>query len=145
LLICYLSCLQSYEKNRKKVEVSIKSITFAHIIINKEIEIMNENEKNQSGQLQIELPQDVAQGEYANFAIITHSSSDFVIDFARVLPGVPKAQVKSRVILAPEHAKRLLGALQENIVRYEREFGQIKIPNQEPRTIAPFPTGKGEA
>ena len=127
------------------VEVSIKSITFAHIIINKEIEIMNENEKNQSGQLQIELPQDVAQGEYANFAIITHSSSDFVIDFARVLPGVPKAQVKSRVILAPEHAKRLLGALQENIVRYEREFGQIKIPNQEPRTIAPFPTGKGEA
>lgn len=106
---------------------------------------MNENEKNQSGQLQIELPQEVAQGEYANFAIITHSSSDFVIDFARVLPGVPKAQVKSRVILAPEHAKRLLGALQENIVRYEREFGQIKIPNQEPRTIAPFPTGKGEA
>ncbi len=106
---------------------------------------MNENEKNQAGQLQIELPQDVAQGEYANFAIITHSSSDFVIDFARVLPGVPKAQVKSRVILAPEHAKRLLGALQENIVRYEREFGQIKIPNQEPRTIAPFPTGKGEA
>ena len=106
---------------------------------------MNENGKNQPGQLQIELPQDVAQGEYANFAIITHSSSDFVIDFARVLPGVPKAQVKSRVILAPEHAKRLLGALQENIVRYEREFGQIKIPNQEPRTIAPFPTGKGEA
>ncbi len=106
---------------------------------------MNENEKNQPGQLQIELPQEVAQGEYANFAIITHSSSDFVIDFARVLPGVPKAQVKSRVILAPEHAKRLLGALQENIVRYEREFGQIKIPNQEPRTIAPFPTGKGEA
>ncbi|MBQ2674469.1 MAG: DUF3467 domain-containing protein [Prevotella sp.] len=106
---------------------------------------MNENEKNQTGQLQIELSQDVAQGEYANFAIITHSSSDFVIDFARVLPGVPKAQVKSRVILAPEHAKRLLGALQENIVRYEREFGQIKIPNQEPRTIAPFPTGKGEA
>lgn len=104
-----------------------------------------QNEQNAQGQMQIELPQDVAQGEYANFAIITHSSSDFVIDFARVLPGVPKAQVKSRVILAPEHAKRLLGALQENIVRYEREFGQIKIPNQEPRTIAPFPTGKGEA
>lgn len=106
---------------------------------------MNENEKKQQGQLQIELPQEVAQGEYANFAIITHSSSDFVIDFARVLPGVPKAQVKSRVILAPEHAKRLLGALQENIVRYEREFGAIKIPNQEPRTVSPFPVGKGEA
>lgn len=100
---------------------------------------------NQNNQLQIELPQDVAQGQYANFAIITHSSSDFIIDFARVLPGLPKAQVKSRVILAPEHAKRLLGALQENIVRYEREFGPIKIPTQEPRTIAPFPVGKGEA
>ena len=106
---------------------------------------MNENEKPQQGQLQIELPQDVAQGEYVNFAIITHSSSDFVIDFARVLPGVPKAQVKSRVILAPENAKRLLGALQENIVRYEREFGPIKIPNKESRTIAPFNVGKGEA
>ena len=106
---------------------------------------MNENEKKQQGQLQIELPQEVAQGEYANFAIITHSSSDFVVDFARVLPGVPKAQVKSRVILAPEHAKRLLGALQENIVRYEREYGAIKIPNQEPRTVSPFPVGKGEA
>lgn len=106
---------------------------------------MNEENKNRQGQLQIELPQEISQGEYANFAIITHSSSDFIIDFARVLPGVPKAQVKSRVILAPEHAKRLLGALQENIVRYEREFGQIKIPNQEPRTIAPFPVGKGDA
>ena len=105
---------------------------------------MNENENKQPG-LQLELPQDVAQGEYANFAIITHSSSDFVIDFARVLPGVPKAQVKSRVILAPEHAKRLLGALQENIFRYEREFGPIKIPNQEARTATPFDMPKGEA
>ena len=105
---------------------------------------MNENENKQQG-LQLELPQDVAQGEYANFAIITHSSSDFIIDFARVLPGVPKAQVKSRVILAPEHAKRLLGALQENILRYEREFGPIKIPNKQERTIAPFDATKGEA
>ena len=103
---------------------------------------MSENKQNQ---LPIELSPEIAQGEYANFAIITHSSSDFIIDFARVLPGLPKAQVKSRVILAPEHAKRLLGALQENIVRYEREFGPIKIPNQESRTIAPFPVGKGEA
>ncbi len=105
---------------------------------------MNEKENNPQG-LQLELPQQVAQGEYANLAIITHSSSDFVIDFARVLPGVPKAQVKTRVILAPEHAKRLLGALQENIMRYEREFGPIRIPNQEPRTIAPFDMTKGEA
>ena len=105
---------------------------------------MNENEKKQQG-LQIDLPQQVAQGEYANFAIITHGSSDFVVDFARVLPGVPKAQVCSRVILAREHAKRLLGALQENIMRYEHQFGQIKMPEQQqaPRTIAPF--GKGDA
>lgn len=102
---------------------------------------MNDNNENNS-KFQIDLPANVAQGEYANFAIITHSSSDFVVDFARVLPGVPKAQVKSRVILAPEHAKRLLAALQENIVRYEREYGPIKIPNQEPRTVAPFPTGE---
>ena len=103
---------------------------------------MNDNNE-QGGKFQIELPAEIAQGEYANLAIITQSSSDFVVDFARLLPGVPKAQVRSRVILAPEHAKRLLLALQENIVRYEREFGPIKLPNQEPRTIAPF--SKGEA
>ena len=102
---------------------------------------MSENNNNKN-QLQIELPQEVAQGEYANFAIITHSSSDFIIDFARVLPGLPKSQVKSRVILAPEHAKRLLAALQETTVRSEREFGAIKIPNKESRTIAPFPVGQ---
>ena len=105
---------------------------------------MTDKNNEQKG-LQLELPQDVAQGQYANFAIITHSSSDFIIDFARVLPGLPKAQVKSRVILAPEHAKRLLGALQENIMRYEKQFGPILIPNQEPRTIAPFDINKGEA
>lgn len=106
---------------------------------------MDNNQNNQQGQFQLELPQDVAQGEYANFAIITHSSSDFILDFARMLPGVPKALVKSRVILAPEHAKRLLMALQENILRYENEFGKIQIPNQAPRTVAPFNINKGEA
>ena len=107
---------------------------------------MDNKEKNQEqDHLQLELPQEVAQGEYANFAIITHSSSDFIIDFARVLPGVPKAQVKSRVILAPEHAKRLLAALQENIMRYEKEFGPIRIPNQQAAPIAPFDLTKGEA
>ena len=106
---------------------------------------MNEND-NKKGQLQLELPQEVAQGEYATFAIITHSSSDFVLDFARVLPGVPKAMVKSRVLLAPEHAKRLLGALQENIMRYERAFGPIRIPDAKGGgTIAPFGNPKGEA
>jgi hypothetical protein len=106
------------------------------------------NEKNQKQQgLQIELTPDVAQGVYANFAIITHSSSDFVIDFASVLPGLPKANVRSRVILAPEHAKRLLGALQENIMRYEREYGPIKLPQHQEQNniISPFSTGNGEA
>jgi hypothetical protein len=101
--------------------------------------------KNNPDPLQLDLPQDVAQGEYANFAIITHSSSDFVIDFARVLPGVPKAQVKSRVLLAPEHAKRLLIALQDNVGRYERTFGPISLPDHAPRDIAPFDLGKGQA
>ncbi len=106
----------------------------------------NENEQKQQG-LQIELAPDKAQGEYANFAIITHSSSEFILDFARMLPGLPKAQVRSRVILAPEHAKRLLGALQENIMRYERTFGTIKMPqaNKDDRTIAPFNVKGGEA
>jgi hypothetical protein len=104
----------------------------------------NNQNNNQQG-LQMELPQEVAQGQYANFAVITHSSSDFVLDFARILPGVPKAQVKSRVILAPEHAKRLLIALQDNIMRYEAQFGKIQIPNQQPCTIAPFGNGKPEA
>jgi hypothetical protein len=104
----------------------------------------NNQNNNQQG-LQMELPQEVAQGQYANFAVITHSSSYFVLDFARILPGVPKAQVKSRVILAPEHAKRLLIALQDNIMRYEAQFGKIQIPNQQPRTIAPFGNGKPEA
>lgn len=104
-----------------------------------------EEKKNEQQGLSVELTPDVAQGEYANLAIITHSSSDFVIDFARVLPGVNKAQVKSRVILAPEHAKRLLLAMQENIMRYERTFGTINLPQQAPRTIAPFGGNKGEA
>jgi hypothetical protein len=107
---------------------------------------MNENEQKQQG-LQIELTPDKSQGEYANFAIITHSSSEFIVDFARMLPGLPKAQVCSRVILAPEHAKRLLGALQENIMRYEKTFGTIKLPQaqKDARIIAPFNVKGGEA
>ncbi len=104
-----------------------------------------EDKNKQQGQFQLELLQETAQGVYANLAIITHSSSDFILDFASILPGLPKAKVNSRVILAPEHAKRLLMALQENIVRYEDEYGPIRMPNQQPRTISPFPITKGEA
>ena len=79
-----------------------------------------ENQENNNGQLQIELKEEVAQGTYANLAIITHSSSEFILDFIRVMPGMPKAGVQSRIVLAPEHAKRLLRALEENIGKYER-------------------------
>ena len=109
---------------------------------------MNENNNNNKQQgLQIEMPQEVAQGEYANFAVITHGSGDFVIDFARVLPGVPKAQACSRIIMTPEHVKRLLLALNENVMRYEAEFGQIKLPNKDQGGIKldAFDPSKGEA
>ena len=77
-------------------------------------------EEQNNNQLQIELKEEVAQGTYANLAIITHSSSEFILDFVRVMPGVPKAGVQSRIIVAPEHAKRLLRALEDNIAKYER-------------------------
>lgn len=108
----------------------------------------NKNNQNQEGQqLQIDLSPEIAKGVYTNFQIISHSSSEFVIDFATLLPGVPKATVTSRVIIAPEHALRLLSALQENIVRYKQEFGEIGTSKSDngPRTIAPFGNGKVEA
>ncbi|AGB27613.1 MULTISPECIES: DUF3467 domain-containing protein [Prevotellaceae] len=101
-------------------------------------------EENINQQVKIELKPEVAQGEYSNLAMINHSSSEFVIDFAHMLPIAPP-QIFSRVIMAPEHTKRLLFALQENIGRYEKEFGEIKLPQapQMPQgdTIAPFGTG----
>lgn len=80
--------------------------------------------------MDIEIEDSVAQGNYSNLAIISHSTSEFVLDFAAVLPGLPKAKVKSRIILTPEHAKRLLLSLQENITRYESNIGKIVIPQQ---------------
>ncbi|MBQ6072806.1 MAG: DUF3467 domain-containing protein [Bacteroidales bacterium] len=76
----------------------------------------------------IEINPEVAKGNYANLAIITHSSSEFILDFAQNMPGLPKMQVNSRIIMTPEHAKRLLGALTENIRKYEGQFGEIKLP-----------------
>ena len=107
---------------------------------------MDNHNKPQGNQLQIEVGPEVAQGVYVNFALIAHSSSEFVMDLASVLPGLQKATVRTRAILAPEHAKRLAMALQENIARYEQEFGKIQLPNAKPRTISPFNIGnKGEA
>ena len=84
------------------------------------------DEKPKKNQINIELKDDVGQGTYSNLAIITHSTSEFVLDFVRVMPGIPKAEVKSRIILTPEHAKRLLQALGENIEKYEKIHGSIK-------------------
>jgi hypothetical protein len=85
---------------------------------------MDDNQ-NQN-QLNIELTEEIADGIYSNLAIITHSTSEFVIDFVKVMPGVPKAKVKSRILLTPQHAKRLMAALQENIMKYESVHGAIK-------------------
>lgn len=79
-------------------------------------------------QLDIELNHEVAQGTYANLAIISHSTSEFIVDFVRIMPGIPKAEVKSRIILTPEHAKRLMLALQDNIRKFEQNNGTIRMP-----------------
>lgn len=98
----------------------------------------NQNNPNPDGQeISIELTEDVAEGVYSNLAIITHSNTEFVVDFVRIMPGVPKAKVKSRVILTPEHAKRLLAALQDNVNRYEAQNGKIDSKEM------PFPLNFG--
>ena len=109
---------------------------------------MDNNQNNQ--QLQIEIKPEVAQGVYSNLVAITHSSSEVIFDFINMMPGMPKASVGSRIVMAPEHAKRLLRAIKDNIRKYEKQFGEIKLRQaQQPRpgsTIAPFELNtKGEA
>lgn len=94
---------------------------------------MDEKQKNQ---LNIELTEDVASGTYSNLAIITHSPTEFVIDFVSMMPGAPKAKVKSRIVMTPQHAKRLFKALADNINKYESTFGTIKEVGAE--TMPPF-------
>jgi hypothetical protein len=95
--------------------------------------------KNKDQQINIELSEEMAEGVYANLAMIAHSNSEFVIDFIRLMPGVPKAKVKSRIILTPEHAQRLLKALKDNISKYEENFGEIR----ESTDSIPFPMNFG--
>lgn len=87
---------------------------------------MAEEKKVNPNQINIELNEEVASGVYSNLAVITHSNSEFILDFIRVMPGVPKAQVKSRIILTPQHAKRLMKALKENISKFEAIHGPIR-------------------
>ena len=90
---------------------------------------MSEQTKNPN-EINIELSEKISEGIYSNLAIISHSHSEFVLDFVTIMPGVPKAKVKSRIILTPQHAKRLLGALKENIHRFETTHGEIKESDQ---------------
>jgi len=96
-------------------------------------------------QINIELSEEIAEGEYANLAMIAHSSSEFVIDFIRLMPGLPKAKVKSRVVITPEHAKRLLAALADNITKFEENFGEIKQAQEAPSFPMNFGGTMGEA
>lgn len=101
----------------------------------------DQNTNNPKGnELQIELTEEIAEGIYSNLAIINHSNTEFVVDFVRIMPGVPKARVQSRIILTPHHAKRLLLALGENISRYEEAFGEIEVQDNQ---IPPIPMNFG--
>tara|TARA_B100001250_G_C19699554_1_gene744133 strand:- start:269 stop:598 length:330 start_codon:yes stop_codon:yes gene_type:complete len=88
-------------------------------------------DKKKKHQIKIELEDNIGQGEYVNFAIVTHSPAEFVMDFIRVLPGMTKSKVKSRLIMAPMHAKTLMQALQDNIQKFENKFGEIKTPSKD--------------
>ena len=101
-------------------------------------------EKQKQNQINIELPEEIAEGIYSNLAIISHSHTEFVVDFIRLMPQVPKAKVKSRVILTPQHAKRLMKAMIDNVQKFEAQYGKIKEgePQMPPMN---FNTPKAEA
>ena len=90
-------------------------------------------DQNKGNKIDIELTEEVADGIYSNLAIISHSNSEFVVDFIRMLPGVPKAKVKSRIVLSPQHAKRLREALNDNIKKFESNFGTIEMQDSAPQ------------
>ena len=103
---------------------------------------MSDSEQKQKGQINIELDASVAEGTYSNLAIINHSVSEFVIDFVNIMPGIPKSKVKSRIILTPQHAKRLSKALQDNVKRFEQAHGEIKDYDKPPVPLNFGPTGQ---
>ena len=101
------------------------------------------NDANQQGgQINIELDEKIAEGIYSNLAIINHSASEFVVDFVCIMPGTPKAKVKSRIVLTPQHAKRLVKALAENVHRFELSHGEIKDTEQPTIPLNFGPTGQ---
>jgi hypothetical protein len=102
----------------------------------------NNDKKPKPGQINIELDEATAEGVYSNLAIINHSVSEFVVDFVKIMPGTPKSKVKSRIILTPQHAKRFLKALNENVVRFENQHGEIKDVEQPNMPLNFGPTGQ---
>ncbi len=103
---------------------------------------MADQKPKQDGKLNIELDEKIAEGTYSNLAIINHSVSEFIVDFINIMPGTPKAKVKSRIILTPQHAKRLTKALADNVKRFEKAHGEIKDYEQPPIPINFGPTGE---
>lgn len=101
-------------------------------------------EKKKGQQINIEIPEEVAEGTYSNLAIISHSHSEFVLDFIRMMPNVPKAKVKSRIVLTPGHAKRLMRALADNLRKYEAQHGTIS-DNEPPMAPMNFNTPTAQA
>ncbi|MFT5215466.1 MAG: hypothetical protein ACI83H_000575 [Glaciecola sp.] len=101
-----------------------------------------DNKKNKKGQINIELDEKIAEGIYSNLAIINHSVSEFVLDFVSIMPGTPKSKVKSRIILTPQHAKRLVKALGDNVKRFEKVHGEIKDYEKTPIPLNFGPTGQ---
>lgn len=130
-------------KNCKSTGVGSEESTHFFIIS------MSEENKNKppqaQNQINIELSEEIAEGIYSNLAMIAHSNSEFVIDFIRLMPGVPKAKVKSRIVITPEHAKRFLLALKDNIEKYENSFGAIKRTDDMPKFPMNFGGTVGEA
>ena len=100
-------------------------------------------EEKKENQFNIELPADGSEGIYSNLVLISHSTSEYILDFIRIMPGKPKGTVKSRIIMTPEHAKRLMLTLQDNIAKYEQMNGKINIHDKGP--VAPMGFGGGEA
>ncbi|MFY8186369.1 MAG: DUF3467 domain-containing protein [Flavobacterium sp.] len=103
---------------------------------------MADSKQQPQGQMNIEIDEKTAEGIYSNLAIINHSPSEFVLDFVSIMPGAPKAKVKSRIVLTPQHAKRFLKALNENIHRFEANHGEIKDSEMPPLPLNFGPTGQ---
>lgn len=102
-------------------------------------------DKKENKQVSIELPEELAQGFYSNLVVVNHSPTEFVLDFISMMPGMPKAKVKSRVILTPQHAKRLLAVLNENVKKYQSQFGDIKDTGKQQQVPLSFGGPKAEA